>query len=204
MSVFSHLLDIEPSALMGRDPSSLMMDVLDDASGDGLRDEMNALSALVASHAIVLPMGPARTLAIEMTPLLCSMAQNEVEVMAALRYVHDWIVGLGDLATIARRIDVATKEARDVHERHGNVDLATVRSISQDDCNAILAYQDLQELTSSERDMGVWTMHLMIADFQTLALMMRIGASRVVIGIGIIDQDDGRSRAAPKVPLLVA
>jgi len=204
MSVFSHLLAIDPSSLMGRDPSSLMMEVLDDSSQDGLRNEVDVLSALVASHAIVLPIGDARRLTMEMTPLLCSMARSDQEIDAALRHVHDWIVGLGDLYAVTRRVDAATRAARDVHERRGNIDLATLTTISQDDCDAIHRYQTLQEETSSERPMGGWTMHLMVADFQTLALMMRIGASRVVIGIGIIDQDDGRSRAAPKVPLLAA
>lgn len=204
MSVFSHLLDVDPAALIGRDPASLIMDVLDGTTHDGLGDEVRALSSLAASRAIWLPAGPKRDLTIDMAPLLCSLAPDERGVDEVVHFIHGWLVGLGDLAAVAREMDAASDRMFLVYERHGDIDLETLARISQDDCNAIVDYDDLSDRTTRVREIDGWSVILHVGARGNFLVSVQIDGRRVIIGVGSLDDDGGRTTAEPEMPILVA
>ena len=204
MSVFSHLLDVSPAALIGRDPASLIMDVLDGTTHDDLRDEVNALSALAASRAIGLPVGRARDLTIDMAPLLCSLAPDERGVDEVIHFIHGWLTGLGDLAAVAREMHTAITMMRMICAEHGDIDLETLSRISQDDCNAIVEYDEIQDRTTRVRVLDDWSIILHVGENGNFLVSIQIDDRRVIVGVGTIDQGGGRARTTPEMPILVA
>lgn len=203
MQILHTLIDVRAAALIGRDPVSLVMDVLDDTMQDDLQTEMDALSALAASHAFALPFGPTRVMTIEMAPMLCSLVHHESDIPALLAFVHDWIVGLGDVRRTAREVHAAMQEARLVIAEHGELDSAKLLTLPDVDQEAIGHCQELLDATSSTRTMGGWSIDLVISDHRTLAAMLSVEGKQAVIGVCFIDDEPG-PRIKDRTPLLVA
>ena len=197
------LLDVRAVSLIGRDPASLIMDVLDETMQDDLRPEMDALAALAASHSLHLPHGRTRTMAVEMAPMLCSLVRNEAEIRHLLSFVHDWIEGLGDVARTARRVHALMVQAALVVAEHGAIDLERLATLPPLDQEAMLAYQEAEESTATNRSRGTCTITLRVHDHATLTAVVGVGRRRAVVGATVVDDDDG-NRTRDRTPELVA
>lgn len=202
MNQFLELLDIRPESLIGRDPAAVLMDVSDESMTDDLTTEMRALAAMVASHAIRLPIGRARDLAVEMCPLLCSLAYDAREIDEAIELVHAWIVGLGDPSAQAALHEEARLAAVDVVERnalHGR--MAWIR-MSREDREALKRYDDVVERTTLRCRMDGWSISLEIASREAIAVVLEVQGRRGVIGVADVSDRRGPSSPKPKVPEL--
>lgn len=204
MTDLSPLLDVNPETLIGRDPASLIADALDPSSQDILRSESDALSALASSSALGLPFGRARDLAVEISPLLCSIARDRLEAARILRTVHGWIVGMGDARSSARAMDAADAVLRLVAAEHGDVDMEVLARISPEDHDAVLRYEELDRITSLRVPMDGCSVVLSVLDADTLGATLRTPSGSAVVGIARLDGGRGGRAAEPQVPQLAA
>lgn len=203
MDAIRSLTSIDATRLLGRDPRSLVQDVLDDSAQEHLAVEMHALDALVASQIADLPVGRAGVLAAEMSPLLCSLFRDVAEIRSVLAYVHSWIRTLGDVGTTARMVDLACREAKLVRAEYGSVDGDALDAIPAEDRDALLRWRELDRRYTAEVSMGDWAIRLRIHDHQTLTALVAVDDLRVVVGVAHVDQDQG-PRAANRIPELTA
>lgn len=203
MDAISILSSTTPKALLGRDPRSLVTDVLDFASQDLLHAEMRALDLVVAPHAALLPVGRAGVLTAEMTPLLCSVMRDEVQIPELLRHVHRWVSGLGDVTVTAREVEAARCEARLVVGEYGLRDGDSLDALPSEDREAVERHRRLDRATTCEVRVDDWILRLRIHDHNTLSAVVSVDGMRAIVGIAHVDQD-GDSGPVARLPELIA
>lgn len=179
MTTIATLFDGDASALIGRDPRGLAEDYAHESTQDGLYDlvvaEHRAMEAMVQMRSIVLAPTMSRSIAIQLIPALATACVSLRAVDALLEVARDWVEEMGDVRRHARAVADLRAMGEDVEEARVTVPISF-------NSEAVFDVQDAS----------------------TLIITLRVHRRPpVVVGMHIIDQEDGERRVTT-TPELIA
>jgi len=215
MTRFDALLDVDSSILLGRKAGELIDDVGDDTMDQMMTAEATSLQAYVMSRSFVLAPTTSRHQAVDLVALASCLCGSGEEVDDLVRYARDWLDGLGDLRSVARRHAALREQARLIIEQtpglkahfeapSASPDMTAWDSLHDEDKLALDA-AEMADIETSEwfRTSG-GTIRFYVHDARTIAIKTSAyGHGTAIIGILDIGDDDG-SRTATPTPELVA
>lgn len=179
MSADQTMHDLEPSALIGRDPNGLALEYHAAMNGDEEPDELmvaeyRVMEALVMLRAIRLAPTRARALATALVAAPAMICRTLDEVDEMTETARDWIEAMGDPA----------RHARAVH---------TLRGMGEDVPEARLAIH-----------VGQGVVVLDVLDAESLSATLQVGGSpRILVGMVCVDDEGDVQHADPR-PMLTA